>query len=343
VNLGTLHLEQRRQVEARVELGKALTDPGLDVETRREASVALAMLDEHDRLAPAITEAVAQESDVPILRQIASVSTASLRGDERMLEFFGKIAAGASAAAASSLVRDASVGAGWPAVEAHFALHLGDEPDAILHSTRYLAAHAVEEFQTTSMGPDRDLQRHFRAVLCRRAAAPPEGDGAAWEARTRFWHAMLTWEHFELFPGQFKPTPNYVRLNPLVARTRPEDVAGTIRRLFAGAYRDVPPGPGRAALVHFAISEIHGFRDGNGRLARFLANYELEQAGYPPVVLTDRTSKSVAAALVAVRVMTDLEPLVELFARASQETVSLLDRLEAHAATAGGPAPGAVG
>ena len=98
VNLGTLQVEQRRQTEARANLRQALADPGLEAEARREASVALALMDEHDRLAPAIAEAVEQEVDAPILRMISSVATGSLPGDERLLETFGNLAAQASTA-----------------------------------------------------------------------------------------------------------------------------------------------------------------------------------------------------------------------------------------------------
>ena len=343
VNLGTLQIEQRQQAEARANLRQALADAGLDAEARREASVALALLDQHDRLAPAIAEAVERESDGPILRRVSAMPTKSLPGDERILEKLATLAMTALAVPARPPARDASGGADWPAVEAHFALHLGDEPEAILRSIRYLVTHPDAGRRGSGSTAERDLQRHYRAAVCRRSATPPEGDGAAWEAWVRFWHAMLTWEHPDLFPGQFKPTSNFVRGNPLAERARPEDVAGTIRRFFAGPYRAVPPGPGRAALVHLAIGETHGFHDGNGRLARFLANFELERAGFPPFVLTDRTTKSVAATLVAVRVMADVEPLVDLFERAGAETATLLEQLGADAAAAPGPAPDVIG
>jgi Flp pilus assembly protein TadD len=330
VNLGTLYLMQRRLAEGRVLLRQALADPELDADARYEASVALAVGDDHDRLAPAITEAVAQEHDAPILRSVSSVPAASLPCDERMLAMFAKLATQASATATRPLARGAPGWPGWPAVEAHFALHLGDEPDAILRSTGYLAAHAEERSRTAISSTERDLQRYFRAVLCRQKAVPPEGDGAAWEARLRFWHAMLTWEHPELAPGQFKFMPNLVYENPLIPRAKPEDVAGTTRHFFAGPYRDTPRGSWRAALVYYAITSIHGFANGNGRLARFAANLELESAGFHPIVLTDRASKSVAAALTGVRILADLLPLVELFAKASAETATLVERLGNH-------------
>lgn len=343
VNLGTLQLEQRQQDEARANLRQALADPGLEAEARREASVALAVLDQHERLAPAIAEAVQRQSDAPILRVVSARPAGSLPADERILEKMATLATTVLAVPARPCAGDTSGGIDWPAVEAHFALHLGDAPEAILRSVRYLVTHAGAGHRGSGSATERDLQRHYRAAVCRRSATPPAGDGAAWEAWVRYWHAMLTWEHPEFFPGQFKPTSNFVRGNPLAERARPEDVAGTIRRFFAGPYRTAPPGPGCAALVHLAIGETHGFHDGNGRLARFLANFELERAGFPPLVLTDRTTKSVAATLVAVRVMADVGPLVDLFERAGAETATMCEQLGASATETQGPVPGAIG
>ena len=47
--------------------------------------------------------------------------------------------------------------------------------------------------------------------------------------------------------------------------------------------------------------------------------------------------------MVAVRVTADLEPMIDLFARAGAETAALLQRLGVDAAEAHGPAPAAVG
>jgi len=100
-----------------------------------------------------------------------------------------------------------------------------------------------------------------------------------------------------------------------------------------GECRDrAQPGPWRAALLYFAIVDIHGFRNGNGHLARFMLNVELEAAGYHPLVHTDRLVRSMAAALAAVRHLDDLEPLVDLFARAGAETTALVAGMQAQAA-----------
>lgn len=330
VNLGTLCVERLRPDEGRALLRQALAAPGLDAEAHREATVTLAVLDEHARLAPVIAEAVALGNDAPILRTVSTQHDTSLPFDESLLATLAEVADKAARAKdARGFARGGDAWPGWPAVEAHFALHLGDSPEAVRQTASQLATPYDPGSGEPASKTLRDLYRHVRAIEGGQASALPEG-GAAWEARLRFWHALLAWEHPEFFPGQVKPTPNLFVGNPLVTRTRPENVAGTFRRFFAGAYRDAPPGPWRAALVHFAINAIHGFADGNGRLARFAANRELESAGFHPIVLTDRASESVEAALNGVRFLADLEPLVEIFARAGAETETLVESLARH-------------
>jgi hypothetical protein len=330
VNLGTLYVEQLRQDEGRALLRQALAAPELDADARREAIVTLSMLDEHERLAPVIAEAVAQMSDAPILRPVSMIHDTSLPFDERLLATLAEVAQKAAAATDTPrFARGERAWPGWPAVEAHFRLHLGAGAEAVLQTAWHLATQSDNGSAKTASKSTRGLHRHIRAIQCRQASALPEG-GAAWEARLRFWHAMLVWEYPEFFPGQLKPTPNLVVRDPLVSRVRPENVAGTIRRFFAGPYRDAPPGPWRAVLVYYAIIDIHAFADGNSRLARFVANLELESAGWRPILLADRASQSIAAALTGVRILADLQPLVELFARASAETATLVERLGNH-------------
>ena len=173
------------------------------------------------------------------------------------------------------------------------------------------------------------MQNYLRAIELRRALPAPTASGAAREARLRFWHAAIGQDDPEFFAGQVKPTPNFVSTNPNVARTPPAAVAGTWRTLLTEHHDRAQPGPWRAALLYFAIVDMHGFRDGNGRLARFVMNVELEAAGFHPIVHSNRTVKSVAAALSAVRHLDDLEPLVDLFARASAETAQLVAAVQA--------------
>ena len=43
--------------------------------------------------------------------------------------------------------------------------------------------------------------------------------------------------------------------------------------------------PGWYAAIHAAVAHIHPFWDGNGRIARLIANLPLLQSGLPPVVI----------------------------------------------------------
>lgn len=48
----------------------------------------------------------------------------------------------------------------------------------------------------------------------------------------------------------------------------------------------------RATRLHMAIVNIHPFRDGNGRVARLIMNYELIKYNYPPININERQKLS---------------------------------------------------
>jgi Fic/DOC family len=75
-------------------------------------------------------------------------------------------------------------------------------------------------------------------------------------------------------PGQFKTAPNRAGSTQFVAPAR---VRGTLRRGFE-RYSALRPGFARAVFAMFLVSEVHPFSDGNGRVARALANAELSAA-----------------------------------------------------------------
>lgn len=84
----------------------------------------------------------------------------------------------------------------------------------------------------------------------------------------------------------------------------------------------------RIAERHAWFERIHPFTDGNGRVGRLLANWELVQAGYPPVVIRfqqrDRYLRGLERADRG-----DVKGLVELLARAVSESINrfILPRL----------------
>ncbi len=68
-----------------------------------------------------------------------------------------------------------------------------------------------------------------------------------------------------------------------------------------------------AARLHHGLAWIHPFVDGNGRLARLLANLRLMRAGFPPVVLQRRIRRSYYSSLDRAD-SGDLKPLTLLIA-----------------------------
>jgi tetratricopeptide (TPR) repeat protein len=329
-NLVTLHINNGKLATARAELRQAMALAELSDDDRHEAELRLSVLDEHDALAPAISAAVAQGSDAPILAAVAQVEDAARGYDGVVLPALWHVARRIheSAGDDNRFPRgDVATWPGWAALEAHFALHMGDHPAKIAETRRLLASEADVPLDGGLAAKIRAARQFVRAVELRRTLPPAGAQGFAQEARLRFWHALITITQPELFPGQVKPSVNIVGDSLLIPRPAPAAVAGTWRRFFSGAYMRVPAGPWRAALIYFAICDIHGFADGNGRVARFMANLELEQRGYRPLVFTDAISKSIPATLVAVRVLDDIEPLVDLFASAAGSNSTLLQAL----------------
>ncbi len=88
-------------------------------------------------------------------------------------------------------------------------------------------------------------------------------------------------------PGHFKTRANRAGNTEFVA---PRRVRGTLRRGYE-RYGALRSGFARAVFAMFLVAEIHPFSDGNGRVARALANAELSAAGQQrsmiPIVYRD--------------------------------------------------------
>ena len=63
----------------------------------------------------------------------------------------------------------------------------------------------------------------------------------------------------------------------------------------------------RAANIHMAITNIHPFSDGNGRVARLILNYELIKNNYPPININESQKLSYYSVLEEININTDYE------------------------------------
>ncbi len=115
--------------------------------------------------------------------------------------------------------------------------------------------------------------------------------------------ALLTERHGELMaaredkhPGSFKERANYAGGYAFVD---PEAVEGTLLRGF-DVLASVSDPLHRAASMMLLLTEVHPFDDGNGRLARLLANAELSCAGQVRIVIPTIYRNNYLAGLVGV-------------------------------------------
>ncbi len=121
-----------------------------------------------------------------------------------------------------------------------------------------------------------------------------------------------------LLRGEFKVRPN----NPMRPDGQvheycpPEHVRSEMDRLFA-MFLAMPPGlpEVRAAWLHHRFTQIHPFQDGNGRVARAIASFELIRGRLFPLVIERHERDTQYFPALEAADAGDLAPLVQLTAR----------------------------
>lgn len=96
---------------------------------------------------------------------------------------------------------------------------------------------------------------------------------------------------------------------------------------FAMWFRE---GTGDAALdatvAHAWLTHIHPFEDGNGRMARLLANLALVQEGFPSLLIRSETDRGRYLEALAISDEGDLLPLYDLFVAALRRNVIVMEK-----------------
>lgn len=107
----------------------------------------------------------------------------------------------------------------------------------------------------------------------------------------------------QIIPGQYKTTPNNVRLpnGEKFFFASVEDTPARMSALVADIRSELEKPTLHpvtfAAKLHHEFVVIHPFDDGNGRVARLLVNYTLLRNGYLPVIVPTEDKKNYLAAL----------------------------------------------
>jgi hypothetical protein len=121
-------------------------------------------------------------------------------------------------------------------------------------------------------------------------------------------------------PGEWKRRPNRAGGTTFVA---PDLVPGTLRQAWR-FYTTLPGGLPRAVFATFAVSEVHPFADGNGRVSRALLNAELSAERQCRVVIPLCFRSDYLGALRAMSRRGNPEPLLRAIDRV-QRWSSLVD------------------
>jgi Fic/DOC family len=169
-------------------------------------------------------------------------------------------------------------------------------------------------------GDAHDVLGTFRVVTeaALRARVPEDADGFA--ALIRELNRNILEGRPEMAPGEWKQRPNRAGGTSFVA---PELVPGTLEEAWR-FYETLSAGLARGVFALFAVSEIHPFADGNGRVSRALLNAELSAAGECRVVIPLSYRADYLGALRAMSRQANPEPLLRMADRA-QRWASLVD------------------
>ena len=132
-------------------------------------------------------------------------------------------------------------------------------------------------------------------------------------------HAIAMQARPEASPGSFKSQTNRAGSTGFVA---PDAVIGTLRQGF-DIYANLQSPFHRAVFMHFMISEVHPFADGNGRLARVMMNAELIAGGEERIVIPTVYRGDYIAALRALSHRTSAEPQIRMLDFTQQFTAAV--------------------
>lgn len=132
-------------------------------------------------------------------------------------------------------------------------------------------------------------------------------------------HQILMETRSDKQPGQFKTISNRVGNTVFVI---PELVQGTLLKTFS-LYNTLDPGMARAMFIMFAITEIHPFLDGNGRIARIMMNAELVHTGQCRIIIPTVYREDYLLALRQLSRTGNAEAYIKMLLRAQAFTSSI--------------------
>ncbi len=155
-----------------------------------------------------------------------------------------------------------------------------------IEGTEFTVDEAKEIVQTETPLPSRDEDSHdilgtYRIVSDRKemSVCPSNADEFLDLMRAR--HAVLLQARKSKKPGEFKDQNNRAGNTEFVDMTL---VNGTLKKGFEW-YTLLKDPFAKGVYMMFLVSEVHPFKDGNGRIARIMMNAELSSKGMTKIII----------------------------------------------------------
>lgn len=165
-----------------------------------------------------------------------------------------------------------------------------------------------------------DVLGTFGVVTDPQLRARTPGDAGDFAELLQLLNRRILEQRPEKAPGEWKQVANRAGGSSFAA---PELVAGTLHEAWR-FYETLPAGFPRAVFAMFAVSEVHPFADGNGRVSRALLNAELSAAGQCRIVIPLCFRDDYLGALRALSRQRNPDPLLRMADRV-QRWSSLVD------------------
>ncbi len=101
-------------------------------------------------------------------------------------------------------------------------------------------------------------------------------------------HEMLIGGIDDTISGRFRSGDEYVRVGKHIAEA-PSNIQSELNALISKYRNDfVSFFIDKIAVFHLQFETIHPFNDGNGRIGRTLINYQLQELGFPPIIIRNK-------------------------------------------------------
>lgn len=143
------------------------------------------------------------------------------------------------------------------------------------------------------------------------------------EFELRSLHSLILADHAAA--GRYKVAPNKIGGSAHVP-VAPWDVPKSMGELCEWFRTGSGDPVLDAAVVHAWLTHIHPFDDGNGRMARLLANLALVQVSFPPLLLRSGSDRGQYLDALAASDEGDILPLYDLFANSLRRMVLAMEK-----------------